>query len=68
MIKDVKRWREWEAEYIAKTPADYARNVELTQALYEQARALGIFPLVNPLEGLDVKIHLAKVVNVRSSP
>jgi hypothetical protein len=67
MIRDVKRWREWEAEYIASAPADYSRNLELFEAMYEQARELGLFPLADPLEGLDAKVHLARVVNLQST-
>jgi hypothetical protein len=37
-------------------------------ALFEEARALRIFPLTDPLEGLDTDIKVAKVINsVRKS-
>ena len=33
--------------------------------MYQEARALGVYPLKNPLEGVEVKIRLAEVINVR---
>jgi hypothetical protein len=32
-------------------------------ALYKEAVALGVFPPKDPLEGIEVKIKIAKVVN-----
>ena len=32
--------------------------------MYEEARALNIFPLKDPLEGLEEKIRFVKVLNV----
>jgi len=36
----------------------------LLDGMYELARALGVFPLVNPLEGLETDIRVAKALNV----
>jgi hypothetical protein len=33
------------------------------EALYKEAVALGAIPLKDPLEGLDVDLRIAKVVN-----
>jgi hypothetical protein len=33
------------------------------EALYREAVALGVFPLQDSLEGLEVDIRIAKVVN-----
>ncbi len=68
MIKDVAFWEAWEQEYRRKQPVDFERNLALMDAMYEHARLLGAFPLANPLEGIEVKIRLAKVLNVRTSP
>jgi hypothetical protein len=67
MIKDKIFWETWEAQYIASEPPDFMRNLRLVDAMYEHARAIGVFPLQDPLEGLDTKIRLAKVVNVRTN-
>lgn len=63
MIKDVAFWEAWEREYIAKEPVDFARNLRLLDAMYEHARLLGAFPPADPLEGIEVKIRVARILN-----
>jgi hypothetical protein len=46
-----------------KESPDYFRNLRIFEAMYEQARRLGIFPLHDPLEGIEVDIHLAWALN-----
>jgi hypothetical protein len=36
--------------------------------LYEEARSLGIFPLKEPLDGIESDIHLARRLNVQTAP
>ncbi len=67
MIGDKKVWERWETEYLKSEPPDYWRNLKLVEALYEQARVLGVFPLADPLEGLEVKVRMAKVLNVSTA-
>lgn len=40
-------------------PVDYAQNVRIVNALYEEAVALGVWRRADPLAGLDHKIRLA---------
>ena len=42
---------------------DIIRSYRLINAMYDEARRLGAFPLKDPLEGLDVDIRMAKAVN-----
>ncbi|OFW41575.1 MAG: hypothetical protein A3J28_11695 [Acidobacteria bacterium RIFCSPLOWO2_12_FULL_60_22] len=63
MIKDVALWEAWELEYLRNEPVDFARNLALLDAMYEWARSLGVFPPADPLEGLEVKIQMARVLN-----
>ena len=63
MIRDVEFWEAWEREYIAKEPVDFARNLRLLEAMYEHARLLGAFPPADPLEGIEVKIRMARILN-----
>lgn len=58
----------FERNQIRATPPDYFRNLSLYEALYEEAKALGYFPLKDPLEGIEVDIRLAKVLNVSTPP
>jgi len=43
--------------------ADAARNFQIIDALYAEARELGAFPLRDSLDGLNVDIEIARVVN-----
>jgi len=63
MIRDRAFWNEWEDRYVSSQPADFHANLRLVEAMYEHARALGIFPLADPLEGLETDIHVARVLN-----
>lgn len=63
MIKDKKYLREFEKEIIRSRKADIANNIRIVEALYKEAVSLGVFPLKDPLEGIEVKIKIAKVIN-----
>ncbi len=68
MIKDTALWESWEREWLRSQPVDFARNLALLDAMYEHARLLGAFPPADPLEGIDVKIRMARILNVSTSP
>jgi hypothetical protein len=63
MIKDVAFWEAWEREFLRNEPVDFARNLRLLDAMYEHARLLGVFPPADPLEGIEVKIRMARIFN-----
>ena len=63
MIKDVAFWEAWERDYLARQPTDIAQNRRLLDGMYELARALGVFPPADPLEGIEVKIQMVRVFN-----
>ena len=63
MIKDKKYLQEFEKEIIRSKKADIANNLRIVEALYKEAVSLGVFPLKNPLEGIEVDIKIAKVIN-----
>jgi len=62
MIK-AKEFREFELALLKKEKIDTKRNIKILEALYEEAVALGVIPLRDPLDGLDVDLRIAKVVN-----
>jgi len=64
VIKDRAYWEAWEARVILSQPADFHRNLALVESMYELARKVGAFPLGDPLEGIETKIRVARVVNV----
>ena len=68
MIRNPKLVQRFEESLIKAHGPDYQENLRMFEALFEEARALGIFPLKDPLEGIEVDIHLAKIINVRTTP
>ncbi len=53
----------FELNVLREEKADYERSARIVDALYHEAVALGVFPLRNPLEGIEVDLKVAKVVN-----
>lgn len=53
----------FEKEQMRKEPPDYFRNLRIFEALYEEARQLGVLPPADPLEGIEVDIRLARALN-----
>ncbi len=44
---------------------DYQRNLQIFESLYREACSLGVLPLKDPLDGIDLDIRLARIMNVR---
>jgi hypothetical protein len=56
-------FQNFEIEFLRKEKVDIMKNFQIVDALYEEAVALGILPPKNPLEGLEVDIKIASVIN-----
>lgn len=65
MIKDRVFWEAWESQGPLREPLDSQRALKLADAMYEYARSMGVFPAADPLARIEMKIALAKSVNVR---
>jgi hypothetical protein len=63
MVKNNSRLKQFEDNYIRQNKSDILNNLQLLDSLYEEARALSAFPLREPLEGLEIDIKIAKVIN-----
>jgi hypothetical protein len=64
MIKARSLWTQFERRSQSERKVDCAANLRVVEALYEEARSLGVFPLANPLDGIEVDLRLAKALNV----
>ena len=53
----------FELDLLKKEKVDIVRNFHIVEALYKEAVTLGIIPLKNPLDGIEVDLRIAKVVN-----
>ena len=62
-ITNPKRLQEFEKELIKKDKVDIKQNFKIIKALYGEAVALGVIPVKDPLDGLEIDIKIAKVVN-----
>ena len=67
MIRDGEELQNFEDELVINEKADFERNYLIVEAMYREALDLGIIPLKNPLEGLEVCIKIARVINSVSS-
>lgn len=64
MIRNHDMLEQWKKKRSREQSPDYFQNLRLFEGLYEEARALGAFPLENPLDGLERKVRLARRLNV----
>jgi len=64
MIKNAHKLRAFEADRARAEKPDFERNLRILDALYEEAVMLGALPPKDPLEGIEIKIKLAKAVNL----
>ena len=67
MITDPALWKAWERETLLRQPADFRRNLRLLDAMYDEARALGVMRVPQTLEGLESRLRLARMLNVRTT-
>jgi hypothetical protein len=44
---------------------NHARNLQIVEALYREARALGVWRATDPLAGLEVDRRVARAFNAR---
>lgn len=58
-----KDFQEFETEFLRKEKVDIERNFRIVVALYNEAVALGKFPMKKPLDGIETDIKIAKVLN-----
>jgi hypothetical protein len=58
-----KEFQEFELILLRREKVDVKRNFKIVEALYREAVALGVIPLKDPLDGLDVDLRIAKVIN-----
>jgi hypothetical protein len=56
-------FRRFEIEILRNERLSTREKFKIVEALYREAVALGAFPLKDSLEGLEVDIRVAKVIN-----
>ena len=68
MIINCRKIRDFEKKLLKKEKINIKRNFLIVDALYKEAVTLGALPLKDPLEGIDIAIKIARVVNSVSKP
>jgi len=63
MVKNRKILQLWEDNRLKNSKIDIYQNFNIIDALHNEALELNVFPLRNPLEGLEVDIRVAEVIN-----
>lgn len=58
-----KNFKKFELELLKIEKHDIKKNFKILESLYREAVLLGIIPLKNPLDGLEIDIKIAKVLN-----
>jgi hypothetical protein len=62
-IKDTRLLAEFEENELRKEKPNYANALRLFEAMWKEAMLLGVLPLKDPLEGIEVDIKIARILN-----
>ncbi|MGA2667596.1 MAG: hypothetical protein ABSF32_01615 [Ignavibacteria bacterium] len=63
MIKDKKTLEKFERDLAKRTEVNYRKNRKIFDELLKEAWKLKVFPLKDPLDGIEVDIRIAKILN-----
>ncbi len=63
MIKNRPYLEEFEKQINMEEKIDFSRNLRIYEAMWQEAVALGIFPLNNLYDGLENDIRIARILN-----
>jgi len=64
MIRHANTLRRFEEDLIRREPQrSFRESLQLYEAMWKEAVALGVLPLSDPLEGIEADFELARVLN-----
>lgn len=63
MIKDATLLAEFEGNELKKEKPDYGSALRIFEAMWKDAMLLGVLPLKDPLEGTELDIKIARILN-----
>lgn len=66
MIKNTKVLEEFEREEIKKEKTNYLKSLRIFEALWNEGISLGVLPLKDPLEDIEIDIRIARILNSRN--
>jgi len=63
VIKNVHFLEKIEKDIILKNKLSYEQSLKIFESMWKEGIKLGILPLKYPLDGLDVDLKIAKILN-----
>ncbi len=63
MVKNSNLLKKFEQQEIQKSKLSYLEALKIFEAMWEEAKNLGVLPSKDPMEGIEVNIKLAKILN-----
>jgi hypothetical protein len=64
MVRDATILRHFEEDLAKNEPQrSFQEALKLYEAMWKEAVALGVFPLSDPLDGIETDIEIARVLN-----
>jgi hypothetical protein len=68
MIKNIPVWKQFEDSLIRENPqVSFLDSLRLLEAMWDEGRKLGVLPPSNPMDGIEVDIEIARVINCLAS-
>ncbi len=63
MIKNIHLIKDLEKEFISKNKLSYKQSLRIFESLWQEGLNLGILPPKDPLEGIEVDLRIANILN-----
>lgn len=63
MIKNAEILDKFERDHIVQNKLTHTQAIAIVEGLRQEAVALGVWPPKNPLEGIEVDIEVARILN-----
>ena len=63
MLRNTKILQEFEDGLQREEVLSYREALEIYESLWQEAKTLGVLPAKDSMEGIEVKIKLAKILN-----
>jgi len=63
MVKNSKKLREFEKNFLKSQTVNIKQNFNIIEGLFREAISLGVIPIKNPLDGIEIDIKVARAIN-----
>lgn len=64
MVRDANTLRSLEEDFMRREPQrSFRESLQLYEAMWKEGVSLGVLPLSDPLDGIEVDVELARVLN-----